>query len=372
MHRTCSTPLGPEHYEAVRRVLDRGVLVQGPETAALEVEFASWLNGDLDPYRVVAVSSGTAALTALLLAHGVGRGAKVAVPAVTFTATALAVIAAGAEPVFVDVNATWNLCPTALAAIQQRVRLAAVIGVDLHGVPAAWGSIERAVEPGVLLIEDACPAYGARYDRRPAGLLGRHGAAFSLNESKQLPAGEGGFVIAPNATVAERIRRMRHFGHASGGKLRAAFEIGNNWKITEMAAALARAGLPSLTDRVMTARLNGSTLRSALGASPSLSAPPIPVGAEPSWFKMRALAGSPEMAKRMANLLMREGVAISRDEVAPLPEHLAFQGLDRGATPNAHRLHRTFCIGSRAKPIFDLDPTEAKRWAGVVRCLPSS
>jgi perosamine synthetase len=375
MNPTCSIPLGPDHEAAVLRVLRRGILVDGPEIEALENEFAGWLG--VEPARVVAVSSGTAALEALLLAHGVGVGDEVLVPGVTFTATALAVLRVGARPVLVDVNGSWTLSSSALEKAIGPATVAA-IGVDLDGSPANWDRIEKAGRD-LFLIEDACPAFGARYKGDAAGTLGRDGAAFSMNESKQLPAGEGGFVVAPYSAIADRIRRMRHFGHGeSSGPVWqrgvAVEEIGDNWKMTECAAAIARASLPTLTDRVMNSRLVGEIIRGALAESPVLAPASIAPGAEPSWYRLRAVASSANEAMRIMTILDREGVGVTgREEVAPLREHPMFADLRRGLgdLPNAKESSRSFCIGSRQKQVFAIDPAEAERWAEVISSLPS-
>lgn len=373
MSRTCSTPVGsdPIARRAVSRVLDRGVLVQGPETAALEAEYAARLGVEAD--RAVAVSSGTAALTALLMTHNIGPGKKVAIPAVTFTATALAVLAAGAKPVIVDVNSTWSLSPTALRRVHEEID--AVIGVDLHGIPAYWEGIERAVDLRTYIFEDACPAHGARYRGQLAGTLARDGAAFSFNESKQIPAGEGGLVIAREKEAAKRIREMRHFGHdpalARVRPLRAIY-LGNNWKITEMAAALARVGLRRLPETVMRSRLNAEEICRAIQKAPAgLTAPGITPDSEPSWFKIRVSAPSPASALRVSRWLDEQGVPIAQDEVAPLPQHPTFCGYTPDPCPNAAQLDRTFVIGDRANPIFGVTPEVARQWAEVVRCIPS-
>jgi dTDP-4-amino-4,6-dideoxygalactose transaminase len=379
MPRTCSTSLTRNFRvtDAVERVVERGCLVSGPETDRLEGEFADWLG--VEEGRVVAVSSGTDALTALLRERKVGPGDEVIVPAATFTATALAVIAAGATPVFVDVDATWTISPQMVEMLLDEggVRPKAIIGVDLHGVPADWTRLEEVVGPDVLLFEDACPAYGARYRGLPAGRLGRDGAAFSLNESKQLFGGEGGLVVAPNIGTALRIRELRHFGHDPeyggfrGGSLLRASLVGSNWKITEMAAAIARVGLTTLDERVRKARYAGETIRAAAAAVEGLRPHPIPRTAEPSWFKLRISAPDLPAAHRVADYLEKQGAGITRDDVAILTEHPAFFDCRYGPTPTADGLACTFCIGSRANPVFDLSSAEADRWAEMVRCIPS-
>jgi dTDP-4-amino-4,6-dideoxygalactose transaminase len=367
--RSCSVPPSYEHLHAAARAIGSGVWVGGEETAGLEREFASWLPLD-EPDRVVAVSSGTAALTALLRVHGIGPGDEVIIPNVTFTATGVAVLRAGARPVLVDVDETWTLSVPAVEDAMT-IRTKAVIGVDFDGATPDWERLQLACpEPIITLLEDACPAYGARLRGRPAGLLGRDGAAFSLNESKQLPAGEGGLVIAPSREIAEKIRRMRHFGHAASGNC--GEEAGaDNWKITEVAAALGRAGIPRLRHHVMNSRLAGGIIRTALAQSKVLEPIPLTINCEPSWFRIRAVAPTAAAANRIAEALEEQGVTLQRSqEVLPLDRHPIFKGARFCPTPQSAELECTFCIGGRAKPIFDLDCAEAERWAEVITSLP--
>lgn len=380
MPRTCSIPLHRDgrYLRAVDRVLDRGILTEGPETDRLEEEFATWLGVERD--RVVAVSSGTSALTALLRAHGIGPVDYVAVPAFTFTATALAVLRAGATPYFVDVDETWSMDPHLLSvAVKNEPKIKAAIGVDLHGVPAAWSAIEEAVPDDFFLIEDACPAYGAFYERRLAGTLGRSGAAFSLNESKQLPAGEGGIVVAPEGgAIADIVRALRCFGeygqNASGplgDRLRSSLLAGDNWKITEVAAAFATVGLDGLDHRVELGRRNGDVFRAAAQESGALKPHPFPYGAVPSWFKVRLEAPTRADAAANARWLSDRGVPIRAGDVKPLVEHPVFEGCPRGPIIRAYDAEKTIIIGSRAKPVFGISEAEADDLAQVVISLPS-
>jgi len=377
MLRTCSIPLTRDfrYTDAAERVIQRGILTEGPETDRLEEEFAAWLG--VEPERVVAVSSGTSALTALLRAHGIGLhpGELVAVPAFTFTATALAVLRAGAEPYFVDVDESWSIDPSLLSiAVKGEPRIKAAIGVDLHGVPAAWAAIEEAVPDDLVLIEDACPAYGAFYGKRPAGTLGRSGAAFSLNESKQLPAGEGGLVVAPaDRATADIVRALRRFGEfgQNARELRIARLPGDNWKITEMAAAFARVGLDGLDARTEAGRYAGDVIRAAARESGALKPHPIPHGAFPSWFKVRLEAPTSQDADAASAWLAERGVPIRAGDVAPLVEHPVFDRAPRGPIAQARAARRTILIGSRGKPVFGFDQEEADKLAQVVISLPS-
>jgi len=155
---------------ALQRILDRGVLsgAGAPEMKALEEEFAASLGSRF----CLATNSGTAALHIALAAAGVGAGDEVIVPALSFIATAQAVLHQGATPVFGDVDpVTYNIDPGDVAArITSRPR--AIVPVHLHGLPADMDAINALVrQAGVVLIEDAAQAHGALYRGRRAGCL---------------------------------------------------------------------------------------------------------------------------------------------------------------------------------------------------------
>jgi dTDP-4-amino-4,6-dideoxygalactose transaminase len=161
----------------------------------------------------VGVDSGLSALELSLRAFGIGPGDEVIVPANTFIATAAAVTFAGAEPVLVDVDPeTYNIDVARIeAAITPRTR--AIIPVHLYGLPADMDPImDLAERHGLVVIEDACQAHGARYKGRPVGSLG-HAAAFSFYPTKNLGgAGDGGMVTTDDAEIAEIVRAMRNVG----------------------------------------------------------------------------------------------------------------------------------------------------------------
>jgi len=227
--------LGTAEREAVARVLASGLLTQGPEVAAFEAEFSATVSGR----ECVAMSSGTSALHLGLLAAGVGPGDEVIVPAFTFAATANAVVQAGARPVFADVDpATYCLDPrSAAAAVTSRT--AAIIPVHLYGHPADMDAINRlARQRGLLVLEDACQAQGARYGDDPAGALADL-AAVSFYPTKTMTTGEGGMLICRDARIAETARTLRNQG-LSGGSLEM---LGFNARMTDVAAAIGRVQL---------------------------------------------------------------------------------------------------------------------------------
>src|SRR5207247_2993093 len=169
---------------AVTRVLDRGVLsgAAAPEIRGLEAEFAAAVGARF----CLATNSGTAALHIALAAAGIGAGDEVIVPALSFIATAQAVLHQGATPVFADVDPdTYDIDP-ADAARRVTSRTRAIVPVHLHGLPADMGTIaELARRHRLTVIEDAAQAHGALYKGRAVGTFGGM-AAFSPNATKNL------------------------------------------------------------------------------------------------------------------------------------------------------------------------------------------
>ena len=202
--------LGAADRVAVARVLDRGVLsgAGAPEMKALEAEFAELLGAG----HCLATNSGTAALHIALAAVGLGRGDEVIVPAFSFIATAQAVLHEGATPVFADVDPTTFNIDVADAARRVTSRTRAIVPVHLHGLPADMDEVNAlAREHGLVVIEDAAQAHGALYRGRPVGTLGMM-AAFSLNSTKNFPAGEGGLFVTSDETLHGRAARVRFDG----------------------------------------------------------------------------------------------------------------------------------------------------------------
>jgi dTDP-4-amino-4,6-dideoxygalactose transaminase len=195
--------------EAVTRCLARNDWILGEDVSAFEAEFADYC----ETAAAVGMDSGLSALELTLRAFEIGPGDEVITPANTFIATALAISAAGATPVLVDADpATFNLDPALLEdAIGPRTK--AIMPVHLYGQPAEMQAIVAvARRHGLVVIEDACQAHGARYDGRRAGSLG-DAAAFSFYPSKNLGAyGDGGAVTTSDEEVLDRLRLLRNYG----------------------------------------------------------------------------------------------------------------------------------------------------------------
>ena len=201
--------LRPALEAALRRVLDSGAFILGPEVQAFESEFAALCGVE----HAVAVNSGTSALLLALAAAKVGPGDEVVTTPFSFIATASVICHLGARPVFADIDpASYCLDPeAAAAAVSERTR--ALLPVHLFGQPADMAPLrEIAARHGLALIEDAAQAHAAEYQGRRAGALGDSGC-FSFYPTKNLGAlGEGGMVTTADGALAEQLRSLRDWG----------------------------------------------------------------------------------------------------------------------------------------------------------------
>ena len=199
----------PEIDAAVARVLDSGQFVLGPEVEAFENEFAAYSGASYG----VATSSGTSALHVALLAAGIQPGDEVITVPFTFVATVSAIEYAGGRPVFIDIDPkTFTMDVTQLeAAITPRTK--AIVPVHLYGQPCDMDPIlEIAARHGLVVIEDACQAHGAKYKGRPVGALG-HVGCFSFYPGKNLGAcGEGGIAVTNDAALQKKMQMLRDWG----------------------------------------------------------------------------------------------------------------------------------------------------------------
>ena len=230
--------LGEEEKALVWSAMEAGQLAQGARVAEFEKRFADFIGAK----HAVAVSSGTTAIHLALLAAGIGPGDEVITVSFTFTASASAILHAGARPVFIDVDpVSFTMDPSLIeAAITPRTR--AVMPVSLYGNPADMPAItEIARRHGLLLIEDACQAHGASLDGRRSGAWGT--AVFSFYPTKNMTTGEGGMITTDNAELAERASLLR----AHGMRERYKPEIlGYNFRMTDLGASIGLAQLEKL------------------------------------------------------------------------------------------------------------------------------
>jgi dTDP-4-amino-4,6-dideoxygalactose transaminase len=211
--------------------------LSGSEVAEFERTFAEYHEAKY----AIAVSNGTVALELALLACDIRPGDEVLVPAVTFIASASAIVTSvGAVPIFVDIDPeTATIDPSAMeAAITPRTR--AVVGVHYGGYPIDFDRILPIVRKyDLYLVEDCAHALGTEWSGRKVGALGDVGA-FSFQESKSSTAGEGGIIVTNNDDLAERARLYHNIGRALGQPGYKHFVLASNFRLTELQGALLR------------------------------------------------------------------------------------------------------------------------------------
>jgi dTDP-3-amino-3,4,6-trideoxy-alpha-D-glucose transaminase len=270
-----STPLAFLHDElraAVARVLDSERYILGPEVEAFEQEFAQQCGAA----HAVGVANGTEAITIALRAMGVGPGDEVVVPSFTFYASAEAIPATGATPVFCDIDPD-TYCVTAetvRAALTPKTK--AVIAVHLFGNVAPIAEIEAL---GVPVLEDAAQAAGSTSEAGRPGALGT-AATFSFFPSKNLGCfGDGGMITTRDAEIAERVRVLRF--HGSHDKVTYE-QVGYNSRLDELQAAILRVQLPHLDGLADGRRAAGRHYVQA-GLGELVKLPVAVEGSSPAW-----------------------------------------------------------------------------------------
>lgn len=258
--------------QAVSEVLRGPILTHGPWGEQFEARFAELTGAP----HAVALSSCTAGLHLSMLALGVGPGHEVIVPAQTHTATAHAPEMCGARAVFADVDpATGNI---STAEIERRItpRTRAIAVVHFLGLPCDMDAITAlAARHGLPVVEDCALAVGTRHRNRAAGTIGATGC-FSFYPIKHIATGEGGMLTTTDAAIAARVRKQRAFGidrDVAQRSIPGVYDVtmlGNNYRMSEMQAALGVVQLQKQTEMAEQRRRNAAALRSKLSAIPGL------------------------------------------------------------------------------------------------------
>lgn len=284
--------LSPPHMGSDERALlldafdSNWIAPCGPHVDAFEREFAAVVGRS----AAVALSSGTAALHLALQVVGVSTGDDVLTSDLTFAATANTITYLGARPVFIDSErASWNMDPDLLAEELEtaagRGRLPrAVVVVDILGNCADYDRILPVCEAhGVPVIEDAAEALGATYHGRPAGSLGRIGA-YSFNGNKIITTSGGGMLAADEHRLVDRARYLANQARDAVPFYQHS-EVGFNYRMSNLLAAVGRGQLRRLEDRVRQRRAVRDFYRAALGDLPGIELMPEPPwGGSSAWL----------------------------------------------------------------------------------------
>ena len=352
----------------LRMSLESGWLAPaGPGLAAFEAELAAVTQQS----HALATTSGTAALHLGFRLLGVVPGDEIWAPSLTFVATVAPAVQMGATPRFLDVNpASWTLDPhllrEELAAAARRGRLPrCVVPADLYGQPSNMPALREVCDAwGVPILSDSACALGATQHGRPAG----HGAqlvALSFNGNKIVTAGGGGALLSGDAALIARARALAtqakepapHYQHET---------TGFNYAMSSLLAAVGRAQLPSLAERVTARRAIFARYRRVLGQLPGISFMP-----EPSWSHssrwLTAMLVDPRAfgvdRETLRRALAEQGIE-SRPVWKPLHLQPAFRDAPMvGGTVAAGLFERGLCLPSGSA----MTPADQERVTNVIR-----
>jgi len=294
--------IGAAERNLLEEVLSSGHLVQGRLVEKLEAEFARLAGAR----HVVATSSGTTALQLALEIAGVGPGDEVVTSPFTFVATLNAVLTRGAVARLVDIDpATFNLRPDLVeAAVSHRTRV--LLPVHLYGLPADMDSIGRiAREHRLRIVEDAAQAHFASQGGYPVGTMDL--GCFSLYATKNLAAGEGGLITVRTEADAQRLRILRNQGMGARYEYIA---VGYNYRLTDLAAAVALGGLGRMAEIMAIRKRNAAFLTQALQDLPGIITPQAQPGYEHVWhqYTLRVTKDSPLNRDQLASALNSRGI----------------------------------------------------------------
>ena len=314
-------------HDAINRVLARGWFVLGPELEAFEQEFAA---ACAVPHAV-GVGTGTDALALALRAIGIGPGDEVITAPLSAAYTALAIMMAGARPVFADVDPRrLTLDPAAFeAAITPRTR--AVMPVHLFGQPADMPAIaDIARRHGLAVVEDCCQSHLATSGGRPVGSFGIV-AAYSFYPTKNLGAlGDGGAITTSDAQVAAHLKRLRNGGQTDRYHHG---EFGVNSRLDELQAAILRARLHWLPRWTAERRALAARYRERLAGAPVEVPPELEAGHVYHLFPVL----SPRRDALQEHLKAR-GIETLIHYPVPIPRQPAVASLEPADCPVADRI----------------------------------
>jgi len=330
--------LDEEEVQAAAAVLRNGWIVGGVRLAAFERRFAELCGAA----EAVGVSSWTTGGFLVLHSLGIGPGDEVIVPSLTFIASVNVIRHAGATPVFADVDpATYNIDPADVARkITERTR--AILPVDQIGLPCDIDAInEIAARHGISVIDDAACAFGSHNRNRPVGSL-TDVTIFSLHARKVVTTGEGGMIVTNDRALAERLRRLRHQGmslsdfarHNTSPTMFEKYpEIGYNFRITDIQAAIGLAQLDRLDDLLARRRAVAERYHQALAGHPVFIPPHVPIGLTPNWQSYQ--------------IALRSDAPVTRNMIM---DRLHVMGIPTRRGIMASHLEPPYCVSSARLP----------------------
>lgn len=334
--------IGREEIEAATAVLKSGILADksgaGPRVLEFEREFAKFVG----VRHAIAVNTGTAALHCAMLAANVKGGDEILIPSLTFAGTATPILLCGAKPTFADIQ-SGTYCMS-LENVENSISrdTRVIVPVHLYGLGCDMDPImELARRKGVMVIEDAAQAHGAMYEQRKVGSLGDM-ACFSFYSAKNMTTGEGGMITTSDDDLAQVLRTIRTHGEERPYWVS---RIGNNYHMTELAAAIGTVQLRKLHGFVERRRENARVLTEQLGPLGKLILPTEPENMRHAWYvyTVRVRGANAGKRNKIVERLRNKNIEATVYYETPvhlLPLYREVFGSKRGMLPETERAAR--------------------------------
>ncbi|MHA1963148.1 MAG: DegT/DnrJ/EryC1/StrS family aminotransferase [Candidatus Thorarchaeota archaeon] len=296
--------IGQEEIEAVKRVLESGMLAEGKVSREFEKLFAEYI----DTKYATVTNNGTTALSTALEAMNIQPGDEVITSPFTFIASANSIAMVGAIPVFVDIKPdSYNIDPDLIEdAITEKTR--AIMPVHIFGMPSEMKHImEIAESQNLQVIEDACQAHGATVDGKQVGSIG-HVSSFSFYATKNLMTGEGGMITTDNEELYDEILMVKNHGRGKQGGY-SHFRIGYNNRMMDIVSAIGIEQIKRLPEAVKQRRKNAHEFDDFFAEIDSLKPQIEDEGLESSYHLYAPRLYSDKMNRdEMVTALRKEGV----------------------------------------------------------------
>jgi perosamine synthetase len=318
---------GKEEINAVKEVLESGIVASGPKTKTFEKRFAEYVGVE----EAVAVTNGTVALDVALKALKIGAGDEVITSAFSFVASGNCILFQKAKPVFADINPrTFNIDPSDVAE-KITAKTKAVIPIHMFGQPAEMDALkELAQDKGVALVEDAAQAHGAEYKNQKAGSIGDMGC-FSFYATKNMAIGEGGMVTTSDQKLATEARLLVNHGQSSKYHHDT---LGYNYRMTDLCAAIGLVQLKKLDGFNRKRRENAELLSNGIRNIKGLTVPYVDKDVKHVFhqYVIRVEDSYPLSRDQLADYLTEKGIGNAVHYPIPIYRQPLYMKLGYGET----------------------------------------
>jgi perosamine synthetase len=362
--------------EAVVATLREPMITQGPHVDAFEAQFAEAVQAR----HAVAFSSGTAALHGAAAAAQLGEGDEVLTSPLSFVASSNCALFVGARPRFYDVDETYNLDAAGAIAAGAADGVKACVPVSLTGLPIDLAPLQPLRERGVVVIEDACHALGARRNGKPVGGDGLADMyVFSTHPVKSITTGEGGVVVTEDDALADRLKTFRTHGIRRGGGngvLGGGWHydvesLGFNYRITDFQCALGQSQLHRLGEFVGRRNEVAAQYREAFAGMDGIALPAEPPegGLHAYHLFVVRFTDGPERRRAIYDGLRERGIGTQLHYI-PIYRHSLYRSLGYGDDPSRFPNTERYYEQALSLPMFPgMTPADVRRVVDAIASL---